>query len=1036
MRAKLYLSLCLLVFGHIGWAQKPISGKVTDGEAGEPIPGVNVKIKNTGQGAVTNLEGGFRLMATPEDTLVFSFVGYLTENMVVGNQTDFQVTLMPDLKALEEVVVVGYGVQKKSVVTGSISSVRASDLETMPITRVDQALQGRTSGLTIASSSGQPGSDATIRVRGVTSIRNGANNPLWVVDGVVVDNISFLNASDIASMEVLKDAASQAIYGSRAAAGVILVTTKKGKSGSLRVNYNGFYGTSAPARKLDLLNATEYATLRNEASLQSGGGIIYEDPASLGEGTDWQDAIFSNDSRRQNHELSLSGGNDVSTFYTSVGYLAQEGIVMPEISNYERFNFRLNSTHKLAPWLTVGENLGFAHEKTVGIGNTNNEFGGPLNSAINLDPLTPLVETDPAKVNSGLYTNLGVRRDAYGNPYGLSGLVGQEISNPLAYASTRLGNYDWANNVVGNVFLEAEPLKGLVFRSTLGTKLAYWGGEYFTPVYWLNSSSTRIETRFERSMRRRFDWNIENTLSYTRSFEEHNFTLLLGQGAYKERVVRGINFAVTGIPVEAFEDASLNYKRPGTSEDADGFEDPAHTLNSLFVRLNYNFKEKYLFTGVMRRDGSSRFGGDNKFGYFPSASVGWVTSAEEFWPENNVVNFLKIRGSYGVVGNDNFDDFAYLSTISPGRNYTFGTSGDYLIGYSPDAPANPALKWEETTQSNIGFEATLFHNLTVTFDAFRKVTTDMLMQPRIPAYTGAIGNPWANVAEMENYGLELELGYGRKIGELGISLNGNVSWLKNEITYLGEELKYTTAGQQTHQSIGYPITRNALGHPVNAFYGFQRLGIFQTAEDVLNHTTEVEGAPVVIQPGAVPGDIIWADLNEDGKINEDDRTFIGNPTPAWTFGFTTNFDYKGFDLTIFGQGVSGNQIFQGLRRFDAGFTNYQEKALGRWTGPGTSNDYPRLGTNANGNFTNPSDFYLEDGGYFRIKTVQLGYSLPVSLIENAGLTKARVYVMSENLFTLTNYTGFDPEIGGDVLSIDRGIYPQARSFMLGVSLGF
>lgn len=435
----------------------------------------------------------------------------------------------------------------------------------------------------------------------------------------------------------------------------------------------------------------------------------------------------------------------------------------------------------------------------------------------------------------------------------------------------------------------------------------------------------------------------------------------------------------------------------------------------------------------MRRDGSSRFGPNNRYGIFPSFSAGWVITQEAFWPTNPVVDFLKVRGGYGIVGNDNIGDFAFLSTIGSGRNYTIGNTGSYVIGYSPNAPSNPDLKWEETSQANIGFEATLFGDFNITFDWYKKVTKGILQNPRIPGYVGAISNPAANVADMENRGVELELGYRKMLGELELSLNGNISYLENEVTNLGTDISYLSGGQ-SFQASSYPITRTAVGQSMNSFYGFQTQGIFQTIEDVENYTN-TDGE--MIQPNAQPGDFIWADLNKDGQITEADRTFIGNPTPTWSYGFTANFQWNNFDLVFFGQGVAGNKIFQGLRRLDISNANWQTEVLNRWTGPGTSNDYPRIVEgDPNKNFNNPSDFYLEDGDYFRIKTLQLGYTLPKNLISKVAMNRARVYVMSENLATFTKYSGYDPEIGGGVMSIDRGIYPQARSYMLGVQIGF
>jgi TonB-dependent starch-binding outer membrane protein SusC len=1026
------LSLTVLC-GDVCAQNRTVSGTVKENGNGDLIPGVSVVVKGTSTGTITDAEGKFTIdVSSDQDILVFSFVGYAKQEVAVAGRTTVDVALDPDLKTLEEVVVVGYGEQKKSVVTGAISSVKADQLSSMPITRVEQALQGRVSGVMIASNSGQPGSAATIRVRGITTLNN--NNPLWVVDGVVVDNggIGYLNQSDIESIEVLKDAASAAIYGTRAAAGVIIVTTKRGKAGDFQVNYNGFYGVSSPARKLDLLNATQYATIRNEAAVAAGNPKPFDDPSVFENGgTDWQDAIFNKSAKRQNHEFSISGGSEKSTFYSSFGYLDQEGIVATDISNYKRLNLRFNSTHKIKPWLTIGQTLGYAYTKSVGLGNTNSEFGGPLSSAINLDPVTPLIETDPFLSSEAPYTNTGAVKDANGNYYGLSSIVGQELTNPLAYIKTRLGNNSKAHDIVGNVFVEVEPLKGLKFRSNLGGKLAFWGSESFTPIYYLNPSTISSQTSFSRENNQVFNYTIENTVSYTKSLDVHNFTVLLGQAAYMDQNARGTDVTYYDLPVDNFDDASMNYKLSQDDIVASGYENPKHTVTSMFARLNYNYDERYLLTAIARRDGSSKFGANKRYGFFPSFSAGWVPSSESFWIDNRVVDFLKIRGGYGVVGNDRFDDFAFLSTIGGGRNYTMGNTNVFAGGYSPNAPSNPNLQWEETSQLNIGFEANILSNFSLTFDWFNKKTSGILMRPRIPGYVGAISDPWANIGNMENKGIEFELGYKTKVGEVDLSFAGNASHFTNKVTHLGEIDYYDGEG---FQASSYRITRVEVGHAYNSFYGFKRLGVFQTQEEIESYVGP-EGD--MIQPDAKPGDIRWADLDGDGDIDADDRTYLGNPFPKWTYGFTVTAAYRGFDFTIFGQGMTGNTIFQGLRRLDVAYGNWQTEALGRWTGPGTSNDYPRIVENdVNNNFTNPSSLYLEDGDYFRIKTLQIGYTLPRDIVSKIGLTKTRFYVMGENLFTFTKYTGYDPEIGGNVMGIDRGIYPQARSYMIGLNVSF
>lgn len=1009
------------------------TGTVSD-KQGETLPGVSVVIKGTTTGAATDIQGAFKLTsAKATEVLVFSFVGYVTQEIQATAGVPLKVVLAASTVGLSELVVIGYGTQKKSVVTGAISKVKGTDLESMPILRIEQALQGRTTGVTIAASSGQPGAPSTVRVRGTTTINN--SNPLYVIDGVPIDNggIDYLNSEDIESIEVLKDAASAAIYGTRAASGVIIVTTKKGKSGSLKVgaggmqvSFNAFFGTQSPAKKLDLLNATDYAILRNESSVNGGGSIIFENPESLGTGTDWQSTIFNQSAKVQNYELSISGGNDRSTYYTSMGYYSQEGVIATSISNYKRLNLRFNSTHKVKDWLRFGNNIGYTHIKSQGSLNTNSEYGGPLSSAINLDPVTQTVIMDSATANAPPYSDHPVVRDANGNPYGISKYVVQEMTNPLAYIQTQQGNFGWSDNLVGNIYAEIEPIKGLKIKSDAGAKLAFYGNESFAPVCYLNAATSTAINSYYRANNRGLIWNWENTASYTRSFGKHNGTVLIGTSAYVENYI-GVNATYKNLPVNTFDEASMNYNIPASDKLGGGWETPDHKVSSIFARLIYNYNEKYLFTGIIRRDGSSRFGSNNKYGYFPSASVGWVTSRENFWPENKILTFFKIRGSYGVNGNDNIRDFAYMSTVSGGRNYTFGAD-NYIIGYSPDAPANPDLKWEQTSQLNLGFEATLISDLTLAFDWFSKNTTGMLQEVVLPGYVGT-GNPLGNVGSMTNKGVELELGYQKKLGAFDLKFSGNASYLQNEITDLGT-VDYITGA--TFQNSSYEISRLEVGHPIGAFYGFETLGIFQSASQVQNYKDKNGN---MIQPNAKAGDFKFADLNGDGKIDADDRTFIGDPTPTWSYGFTINAAFKGIDLLVFCQGVAGNDVFNAMRRLDIPTANWTSDALGRWTGPNTSTTYPRLVSNdPNGNFSKPSNFFLTNGAYFRFKTIQLGYSLPKELISKAGFQLIRIYISGNNLFTFTKYQGYDPEIGGSSYGIDRGVYPQARSFMIGLNV--
>lgn len=1032
---RIYLLFFVLFLSLATSAQnKTITGKVSD-ENGSPVLAASVIVKGTNLGTSTEVNGDFKI-SVPESakTLTVSSTGFVSKDVpIVGNT--ISVTLVRSASNLNEVVVVGYGSQKKSNVTGAISSVKASDLENVPNGRIEQALQGRVSGVTIMQNSGQPGSSSTIQIRGVTTFNN--NNPLWVVDGVVVDagGIGYLNQSDIESIEVLKDAASAAIYGTRAAGGVILVTTKKGKAGKTVVTYNGYYGTSAPAKVLSLLNASEYAVLRNESAAAAGKDIPFTDVSSLGKGTDWQNAIFNYSAPSYSHEVSMSGGNEKSTFYFSAGIENKDGIVATDISNYQKINVRLNSKHKISKIFTFGETLGYTRQKTMGLGNTNSEFGGPLSSAINLDPITPLIVKDVAsQPNAVIYENANIIKDANGNPYGISNYVGQEMTNPLAYIQTRLGGYGWSDDIVGNAYLEATPIVGLTLRSSLGAKKAYWGNQGFTPLYLLSSSVSTNKNSYNKGENKSFNWNIENTVTYNKSIGQHDFTILLGQGSYVDNIGGNVGMTFYNLPINDYRDASFNFDVGLANRDGYAGDFIEHKITSLFSRLNYSFADKYLFTGIIRRDGSTKFGLNKKYGIFPSFSAGWNVHNEKFWKMNDIINSLKIRGGYGVVGNDNSGDFQYLARIVGGYNYPVGNSGVVTTGYAPETLDNPNLHWEQTASADVGFDARVFNDFTIGFDWFNKKTTGILRQVNIPGYVGVSSDPWDNVADMKNTGIELELGFNKRIGQFNLSVNANGSYIKNTVTYVSADTNFI-GGAAGFQSMG-TVTRVQVGHPFNSFWGYKTMGIFQNEQQVLDYKNK-SGVP--IQPNARPGDFKWADLNGDGTITDGDldKTFLGTSLPKYTFGFTINVQYKDFDLMAFAQGVAGNKIFQGLRRLDILTSNYSTKALSRWTGEGTSTAFPRLtDSDPNGNFGKMSDFYLENGDYLRFKIVQLGYTLPNKLFRNIGLSRLRIYVTGENLFTLTKYSGYDPEVGGGVFGIDKGQYPQARTFIGGVQLSF
>lgn len=1026
---KRILGLSFLLFTFIGLqAQVTVSGNVKAASDEEVLIGAQIVEKGTANGMVADLDGNYKIEVSSEDAiLVFSYLGYETKEVVVGSQRIINVSLGTDSESLDEVIVIGYGTQKKSVVTGSISKVDGESLEDMPVMRIEQSLQGRTSGVRVVSGSGQPGDGATVRIRGTSSIGSGSD-PLYVVDGIPIGGgIDFLNQSDIESIEVLKDAASASIYGARSAAGVVLVTTKKGKKDRMEVSYSAYRGTQAPWKKMSLLNATEYATLMNESSEAAGNAPIFEDPNSLGEGTDWQDAIFSNNAPIQNHEISLSSGSEKSQYYASFGYFDQEGIVAQDNSNYRRFTARFNSTHKINDRLTFGNTISYARINAEGVA-TNSEFGSPLSRAVNIDPITPLLETDPDVLSSSVFTDFPIVKNEDGIPYGISTLVTSEVVNPVAAIQTQYG-YGWSDKVVGNAYGEVKIIDGLKFRSSIGTDLAFWGGEGFTPIHYLNATTGSTITEYTRNQNRGLYWIFENTLSYAKTMGKHDFSALIGTMAEKNQG-QGNGGKIEGIPVDNLEDASFGFFTSPESQTYGGYE-YLSTLNSYLSRVNYNYASKYLFTATMRADGSSKFGSNNKFGFFPSASVGWVLTEESFLTQNPIINFLKIRGSWGVNGNDQIDDFKFISTVGGGRNYTFGLDDQLVNGVSPNAIANPDLRWEQTSQTNFGLDARVFKKIEIAFDIFEKQTTGMLLDIQVPGFVGNTG-PLGNIATMVNRGVELEVSYRNSFGQFNTDFSGNGSFVENEVIYLGPEKEFVPGQRFGPQ--GLEITRTTLGQPIGHFYGYQTDGIFQNEAEVEAYVSS-EGQP--IQPNAQPGDFKFVDLNGNGEIDDEDRTIIGDPTPSLTYGFNASVDWKGFELSVFGQGIAGNDVYRASRRFDLGMANLTTDALGRWTGEGSTNDYPRLvEDDPNKNFNRSSDFYVEDGSFFRIKTLQLGYSLPEAWVQKIRLQKLKVYVSGNNLVTITNYSGFDPEIGGNSYGVDRGIYPQARFFLAGVNASF
>ncbi|WBX97158.1 SusC/RagA family TonB-linked outer membrane protein [Chryseobacterium gambrini] len=953
---------------------------------------------------------------------------YFTANF---NAQNTKTDTLPKEQKIEEVVMIGYGTQKKSNVTGAISSIKASDIEAIPAGKPEQVLQGRAAGVNVISNSGQPGSSATIRVRGITSF-GASNDPLWVVDGIVVDGIGWLNQSDIENIEVLKDGASSAIYGVSAARGVILVTTKKGKKGRLNLSYNGFYGFGHASRKLDLLNATQYATILNEAYVNAGQTPKFANPQSLGEGTNWQDVIF-NTGERSNHEVSISGGNEKSTFYGSFGYYDQTGIVMSDISYYKRLTARLNSTHKVTDWLTLGQTFAYTHTKSQGI-NSNGEFGGPLSSAVNLDPTTPILNPDLSAVPAA--ARPFVVRNQDGIPYGISSLVQNEMSNPLAFKYTQLGNHGWSDDFIANIFAEVKITKDLTFKSSINGKKAYWGSWNFTPLYYLNANYSNLGVNsLSRTTQEKFEWSLENTLNYQKRFGKHNLNLLAGNGYYEYNIGLGQSVTHSKLPISNWEDASFNFDVGRANQTVSAWDYINTHKVSYFGRVVYDYDNKYLLTGTVRRDGSSKFGANQHWGTFPAFSLGWNVNNENFWPENKIINTLKLRGGYGILGNDGIDDFQFASFYVSGANYTgYDSTGNEVIlpGYYPNTLANPDLKWETTSQMNFAADIKFLNNFNLTVDYYKKKTSDILRKIFIPGYVGVTNAPTANIGDMENEGVEVELGYKKNWSDWGVSVNGNFAYLKNTVTRLERGRDYIDG--PGFQSMG-PVSRLQVGESYGSFYGYNTLGIFQNQAQINSY---VNANGQMILPNAKPGDFIWADTNGDGVITDADKVNLGNSVPKFTFGMTVNLNYKNWDLMVFAQGQAGNKIFQGLRRLDLLNANYQTAILDRWTGEGTSNTTPRVTVNdTNHNYTWMSNYYLQKGDYVRIKLVQLGYTLPQSATQNFGVNKLRLYVTGENLFTFTKYTGYDPEIAaGDSFGIDRAYYPQARTFIFGANITF
>ena len=1050
---KLFISLLSTVIFMI-FSTMPVSaqsntvkGTVTDEKTNVTLIGVSIMVDGTTTGTISDYNGNFTLnVSTPNPVLVFSYIGYNTQKVKVTSRSPLNIRMTEDQQNLNEVIVVGYGTQKKSVVTASISSISSSDIDRVAPVRIEDALKGTTSGVTVTASSGQPGASSQVRIRGIGTVNN--SDPLYVVDGMPIDGgIDYLNPRDIQSVEVLKDAASGAIYGSRAANGVILVTTKSGKSQKMSVTYDFTYGIQNPWKHRSVLDASQYAVMMNEASVNAGQGVLYANPYSLGKGTDWQSEVFNANAQQQQHQLSISGSNDKINYYLSAGYYSQDGIVGGNFdrSNYERYTIRSNTNYVLLDTkernflnhFAFTQNLSFASIKSRGI-STNSEYGSPLGSALVFSPLLDPYADTPSEIAAvNAKTLVPVRDSRTGTLLNIAGDDYNEITNPIGQLSIP-NDINTSNKFVANFSAELTLWDNLKFKSSFGNDLAFWETNGYNVVYYLGKSNNNTRSSVHSTMNRQWTWQLENTLSYDKKIGSHSFNIVLGQSAKKQtgRTLSGTRYLmIAEDPTRANIDFTTGLASDGNQQVSGTAYSPS-TLASYFGRVSYNYDERYMLQATVRRDGSSNFGSNNKWATFPSFSLGWNLTNEQFM-QNSKPEWLsntKIRASWGKNGNQNIGEFRYVSLTSSNNNYDFGAGESAVIvnGVKPSGTPNPDLKWEESVQTDFGVDLGLFNNaLSFTADYYVKNTNGMLKPMPVPSYLGE-SKPWGNVGSMINKGVELEANYRFKVSGFDFRVGANTSYLYNKLTNLGNDVGFEN--NDTYANVG-TISRTQNGYTYPFFYGRKTNGIFQNWAEV-NAYKNAKGG--LVQPNAQPGDVRFVDVNNDGLIDDKDRTMIGKGMPDWTYGFNMSASYKNFDLSMVFQGTIGNQIYDATRRTDLKFINLPSYMWGRWTGEGTSNSTPRFSwSDDNGNWLS-SDLYVKNGDYLRLRNLQLGYTLPEKFTKKVLISSLRLYVSGENLLTFTKYEGFDPEIssGGTSIGIDRGCYPQARTYTFGLNLKF
>jgi len=1039
---------CMMTYAQ----RQRVSGTVKD-QSGNLMPGVNVILKGTTSGASTGTDGKFEFEASPDDVLVVSFIGFKSQEIPVGNQTNFDITMVEDLASLAEIVVIGYGEQKKALNTGANLQVKGEDLQRLSTTNALQALQGQASGVQITSTSGQPGEALRVLIRGAGTNSNA--NPLYVVDGVLTGDITFLNPADIQSIDVLKDAASAAIFGSQAGNGVVLITTRKGKAGGkAQITFDSYYGVQNVARKIPMLDATQYSVIVNEAAVNSGKAPYFNDQemaniksgntnwasapnvqglsadqvAAMNGGTNWMNQMFVKDAPTKNIVFGVTGGSDVSTFSSSLSYLTQAGIVGgADYSNYERANFRFNSEHKLyKDVVKFGQNLNFSYITNNGIA-VGGIYGNSLRPAFNSSPFLPMYDA-----NGKLWDNSN------------SQWVKQE-ANP--YAQMVYGNQNSNNSqkLLGNLFLEVEPIKNLKIRSQAGIDYNVSGGHSYTPAYRLSLYAFNDTSKVSQNMSQGRTLIWDNLIKYSFSSSDHHFDVMVGSTMYQGRgaYINGSNYNMIFDNLRNAWLSNAQNKTNATRMSIGGQPTDDDNRLSYFGRFHYDYNGKYLFNATLRRDATSKFASGHRWGSFPSVSVGWVLSDEQFMTsiKGRFIDQFKLRASWGQVGNQNIGFFNYISPIQfQNVNYPLGQAEGVLTpGAYASRLGNPNLKWETSQQTDIGFDAALMNGkLKATFDWYDKTTKDWLVVAPILATAGADA-PYINGGNVTNRGIELALSYSDQIGGLHYTVSVNGAHNKNIVGNIPTSDGVIHGDGNVLFANSVEFNRVQAGFPIGYFWGYKTAGIFQNASEV---NTYVGADGSLMQPSAQPGDVRYADINHDGKIDGNDKTMIGNPNPKYIFGFNVQLDYKGVDFSVLANGVAGNQIVQSYREQAAPFSNYTTEILGRWHGEGTSNTLPRV-NESNSNWVNFSDLYIKNGDFLRISNITLGYNFS-KLINVKAFSQLRLYGSVLNAFTFTKYTGMDPEVGIDsknlgnawTTGVDLGYYPRPRTYMIGLNLKF